>query len=124
ELLARPEQRAHLLRWASGTKLGRIRPCANRSEIQSESLTSLLRPGTFLMCAAFASTSLKSSSDNMCQTGFQYTPVASIATCAHLVSVSHSDSAIRLAVVVANVRISLTRLPSITRRTQATTVAL
>ena len=55
----------------SGTKLGRIRPCANRSETQSASFTSVLRPGTFLTCAAFASTSSKSPSDKMCQTGFQ-----------------------------------------------------
>ena len=62
-----------------GTKLARIRPCASRSAIQVASFTSLLRPGTPLMCAAFASTSSKRPS-RMCQTGFQYTPVASIAT--------------------------------------------
>jgi hypothetical protein len=55
----------------SGTKLGRIRPSANKSEIQSESLTSLLRPGTFLICMAFTSTSSKTPSDKMCQTGLQ-----------------------------------------------------
>ena len=37
----------------------RIRPCASRSAIHVASLTSVLRPGTFLTCAAFASTSSK-----------------------------------------------------------------
>ena len=50
----------------SGTKLGRIRPCANRSDTQSASFTSLLRPGTFLTCAA-AGTNAKSPSDKMCE---------------------------------------------------------
>jgi len=47
-----------------------------------------------------------------------------MATCVHLVSANHSDNAIRSAVVVENVRTSFTGLPSITRRTQATTVSL
>jgi hypothetical protein len=55
----------------SGTKLGRIKPCANKSEIQSASLTSVLRPGTFFMWAALASTSSKPPSLKMCHTGFQ-----------------------------------------------------
>src|SRR5262245_29352271 len=62
----------------SGTKLARIRPCANNSEIQSASLTSVLRPGTFLICAALASTRSKPPSAKMCDTCCQYTPVASI----------------------------------------------
>ena len=36
----------------------------------------------------------------MCHTGFQYTPVASIATCVQPISVSHADSSSRPAVVV------------------------
>jgi hypothetical protein len=36
----------------------------------------------------------------MCHTGFQSTPVASIATCVQLFSASHSDNAIKLAVGV------------------------
>ncbi len=62
-----------------GTKLERIRPCASRSAIHIASLTSVLRPGTLRMCAALASTSSNSASST-CHTGFQYTPVASIAT--------------------------------------------
>src|SRR5262245_7131643 len=47
-----------------------------------------------------------------------------MAICVHLLSASQSESAIRLAVVVSKVRTSLTTLPSMTRRRQATTVAL
>src|SRR6266700_8381457 len=39
-------------------------------------------------------------------------PVASIATCVQPFSASHSDNAIRLAVVVSNVRTSLTTSPT------------
>jgi hypothetical protein len=46
----------------SGTKLARIRPCANRS---------VLRPGTFLTCAAFANANTNSPSSKICHTGFQ-----------------------------------------------------
>jgi len=49
ELLARPEEGTHLLRWSVRHELGRIKPCANKSEIHSPSLTSVLRPGTFLI---------------------------------------------------------------------------
>src|SRR5215471_4942632 len=66
-------------------------PCASRSAIQVASLTSLLRPGTFLMCAALASTSSNSPSSR-CHTGFQYTPVASIAMCVQPASRSQSAS--------------------------------
>ena len=58
--------------------LPRISPCANRSAIQAASLRSLLRPGTFRICWALASTRVNDSS-RTCHTGFQYTPVASIA---------------------------------------------
>ena len=44
---------------ASGTKLGRIRPCASRSESQTASATSVLRPGTFFTCAALARISVR-----------------------------------------------------------------
>jgi hypothetical protein len=62
----------------SGTKLGRISPCASKSASQAASATSVLRPGTFLTRAALASTSVRSPSPSTCQTGFQCTPVASI----------------------------------------------
>ena len=57
QLRSRPRQIAHSWIGAGGTKLARIKPCARRSEIHTASLTSLLRPGTLRMCAAFASTS-------------------------------------------------------------------
>ena len=54
-----------------GTKRLRINPWAKRSAIHAASVTSLFRPGTFRMWAAFASTSSKAS-PRTCQTGFQY----------------------------------------------------
>ena len=48
-----------------GTKLARINPCASRSASQSASATSVLRPGTFLTCAALARIRLKSPSDRI-----------------------------------------------------------
>jgi len=60
----------------------------------------------------------------MCHTGFQYTPVASIATCVQPASASHVDSSNRLAVVVPKLRTVVDALPPAARRTQATTVSL
>ena len=56
---------------ASGTKLARISPCASSSASQAASATSVLRPGTFLTCAAFARISPNPPSSSTCQTGFQ-----------------------------------------------------
>ncbi len=56
---------------SSGTKLALIRPQATKSAIHMASLTSVLRPGTFLMCAALATISSKAPSLRMFQTGFQ-----------------------------------------------------
>ena len=39
-----------------GTKLERSSPWQSKSAIHSASFTSVLRPGTFLMCCAFATT--------------------------------------------------------------------
>src|SRR5689334_25292550 len=91
------------------------------SAIQAASLTSVLRPGTFLTCAALARTSSSSPSDSTCHTGFQYTPVASIATCVQPFSESQSDNANKPEVVVANVLTSVTSLFSVASRTEATT---
>jgi hypothetical protein len=55
----------------SGTKLARTRPQASRSAIQVASFTSVLRPGTFLICAAFATIRSKAPSLRILQTGFQ-----------------------------------------------------
>jgi hypothetical protein len=54
-LLVRAQQRAQLLERSPGTKLALIRPQAVKSAIHIASLTSVLRPGTFLMWAAFVS---------------------------------------------------------------------
>src|SRR5262245_42636863 len=106
-----------------GTKLDRIRPCANRSASQVASFTSLLRPGTFFTCAAFARINANRPS-RMCQTGFQYTPVASIATCVHPALSSHSASANNPCVVVGKRRTSRSTLRLLMRRRQATTSTL
>ena len=107
---------------AGGTKLPRISPCANRSAIQAASFRSLLRPGTFRMCCALASTSVNdSSSSRTCHTGFQYTPVASIATCVQPASVSQAASSSRPAVVVANSRCSVVTFRPAAMRTHAFT---
>jgi hypothetical protein len=70
--------RCHL----GGTKLLRTRPCLTRSAIHSASFTSVLRPGTFLMCVAFPTTSSKSPSSTA-YAGIQYTTVDSIPTFVH-----------------------------------------
>ena len=110
---------------AGGTKLGRIRPCARRSASQVASFTSVLRPGTALTWAALARASSRSiSSHSTAQTGFQYTPVASITTCVTPWLFSHADKRSRSAVVVANVSTwRTTRAPS-AMRAQATTLSL
>ena len=64
------------------------------------------------MCCALASTSVNDdSSSRMCHTGFQYTPVASIATCVQPASVSQAASSSRPAVVVATVHEAEVGLP-------------
>ena len=60
----------------------------------------------------------------MCQTGFQYTPVASITMWVQPSADSHSDKAIRPLVVVWNDRTSLFTVPPIMWRMQATTEPL
>ena len=81
-----------------------------------------MRPGTLRMCAALASTSSNSSSST-CQTGFQYTPVASIATCVQPCSASQSASASNSVVVLPKLRTSWC-MGGETQRTQATMVSL
>src|SRR5262245_15241662 len=108
----------------SGTKLARTSPCANNSDSHLASFTSVLRPGTFFTCAAFARTSSKPLSASTCHTGFQYTPVASIATCVQPFCSSHSPNSMRPAIVVANVRTKCDASLAAARRTHATTVSL
>src|SRR5262245_48797805 len=71
ELLAGPEKSAHLLR-----RTVRHKACPDQAvrEQVRDPITifeSLLRPGTFLICAALAKTSSNPPSAKMCQTGFQ-----------------------------------------------------
>src|SRR3954447_2191033 len=94
-----------------------MRPCARRSASQVASFTSVLRPGTALTWAALARASARSvSSHSTAQTGFQYTPVASITACVTPWLFSHADKRSRSAVVVANVSTwRTTRAPSAMR---------
>src|SRR5215204_3411474 len=105
-----------------GTKLGRMRPWASRSASHVASFTSVLRPGTALTGWALASTSSKSPAKTA-QTGFQYTPVASIATAVTPWPVSHSESRSSSVVVVAKVSTNRTTPPASAKRTQATMVS-
>ncbi len=107
---------------AGGTKLERISPCASRSAIHPASFTSVFRPGTFLMCWALARISSKRSSSR-CQIGFQYTPVASIATCVTPCSANQSPNSSSAVVVVSKLRVS-SCAGSLTQRTRAMTMSL
>ena len=105
-----------------GTRLPRISPWASRSAIQVASFMSLLRPGMFRMCIALANTSSNRPSKT-CQTGFQYTPLDSIATCVHPCCSSQSASRNNSWVVVPKrSSVRWTRGPSACRA-QATTLA-
>ena len=60
----------------------------------------------------------------MLNTGFQYTPVASMAVCSHPAACNHVTSAVRPSVVVANVRTCLRRpVAASACSRQATTVS-
>jgi hypothetical protein len=108
---------------SGGTKLGRIIPCAATSASHSASVRSVLRPGTFLTARALHSHAVNRDSSAY-KTGFQYTPVASIATSSTRRSASHPASSARPDVVVANRSFSRTTPalgPSV--RTHATTLS-
>ena len=105
-----------------GTKLARIRPCASRSASQVASFTSVLRPGTFLTCIALASTSSNASA-RTAQTGFQYTPVASIAAWVTPWPASQRARRSSSEVVVPNVSARCSTRPWSTTRAQATTLS-
>jgi hypothetical protein len=87
------------------------------------SFTSVFWPGTFLMCIALASTSANASSST-CQTGFQYTPVASIATCVTPASAGQSASASNCLVVVPKVATACSAFGPSWMRRDATTTSL
>ena len=67
----RAQQRTQLLDPSSGTKLALISPQATKSAIHVASFTSVLRPGTFLICAGLATISSNAPSLRMFHTGFQ-----------------------------------------------------
>src|SRR5215468_9656636 len=71
QLLVRAQQSAKLVRRGVRHKAGTDETMRQRSANHSLSLTSVLRPGTFLTCAAFANTNWNSPSAKMCHTGFQ-----------------------------------------------------
>jgi hypothetical protein len=86
-----------------GTKLERSKPWHSKSAIHSASFTSVLRPGTFLTCCALATT-ISNAPSRMAYTGFQYTPVLSMATWVQPCDSSHSRKASSSRVVVPKVR--------------------
>src|SRR5215471_14968376 len=69
-LLARNSERNSWIS-RSGTKLALISPQLTKSAIHVASFMSVLRPGTFLMCAALATISSNLPSLRMFHTGFQ-----------------------------------------------------
>ena len=86
------------------------------------SRTSVLRPGTALMCCGFTSFTSNPASSSTSHTGFQYTPVASIATAVTPSATSQPASSPSDASNVKNVRTSLRRdRPAPGVRTQAVT---
>src|SRR5512134_513793 len=86
---------------------------------------SVFRPGTFLMCWALTTHTWKWPSSRL-NTGCQYTPVDSIATCVTFSSANHWRSSVRSAVIVPNLRSVLCTVPSFESRmrTHATTTFL
>jgi hypothetical protein len=109
-----------------GTKLGRNSPHSHSCANHSESATSVLRPGMFFTaCALTSSNSHPPTASRTCQTGFQYTPVASIATWVTPSATSHSRSCRSESVNVANRRTVEARPPfEFGVRTHAITVFL
>src|SRR5262245_6605818 len=98
-------------------KLALTKPCRKRSANHSQSRTSVLRPGTALICRALTNTTCSCPS-KILNTGFQSTPVLSIATWLQPASLSQSSKANKSAVMVEKVRISF--FPALSK--QATTV--
>src|ERR1700720_3736433 len=82
------------------------------------------RPGTFLTCAAFASTKTKSPSLRISHPVSKRTPSPSFARWVQRCSGSQSDRASKSLVVVLKVRTSRSTEPVAMWRTQATTVSL
>ena len=82
-----------------GTKLAANSPASSSRHSHSASPTSVLRPGTCLTWRALTNKHSNSSSSTY-QTGFQNTPVASIATCVTRRCASQSRNANKPGTVV------------------------
>src|SRR4029450_10729554 len=95
---------------AGGPKLPHKRACSSNCAIQAQSSTSVLRPGTCLTWAALTSRQVKVSSSTY-HTGFQYTPVLSMATWVTPWVFSHSRRATSSAAIVPKVRTCCSRVP-------------
>ena len=89
--------------------------------MRSPSLKSVFLPGIALRCCGF--TSIGSNSPSKFHTGFQYTPVASMATLVTCHSRSQVTSSRNSPVVVPNRRLCFSLWPSALMLMQATTVA-
>ena len=107
--VVRVRVRSRSSRWGrSGMKLARSSPCRSRSAIHSASLTSVLRPGTALMCGALTT----STSQLALQHVVDRLPVDAGALHRHVGAAgrrSQSASASRSSVIVAKVRTSRLR---------------
>jgi hypothetical protein len=94
-----------------GDEVARNNPCRSRSASHAASPTSVLCPGTCLICAAFTSVTGSPASSKMLNTGTQYTPVDSRHTCSTCSSASHRLNPSRSRVIVPNVRTSCVAVP-------------
>jgi hypothetical protein len=93
-----------------GMKLAASKPWRSRSASHSLSRTSVLRPGTALMCCGLTSRIVRPSSNTL-EIGYQYTPVDSIARCSTADSDSHASKRNKSAVIVEKVRVCLLTAP-------------
>ena len=120
QLLAGPRQVPQFLNRGRRHEAAPNQPVRQQVRDPGRIVPVALAARTFRICWALASTSVNDSS-RMCHTGFQYTPVASIATCVQPASVRHAASSSRPAVVVANSRCSVVTVRPAATRTQAFT---
>ena len=74
--------------------LGFSNPAKRSLHIHALSALSVLCPGTYLICRALTIQTLSSGHSSTLYTGFQYTPVLSIATWVTPFSISHSFNSV------------------------------
>src|SRR2546423_5741346 len=105
-------------------KLGRTRPWRSKPAIQAASLTSVLRPGTCLMCWALTTQTVNCPSSKL-KSGFQDTPVDSMATWVQPRLANQSARASRSSLTVLQLRWSCSTCPAgVVRSTHAWTTRL